>query len=40
LKSQEAAELHAARSGHANFSETTEELKPLSEEEKKKQLEL
>lgn len=40
LKSPEAAELHAARSGHANFSETTEEVKPLTEEEKKKQLEL
>jgi len=32
-------QLHAARSGHSNFSESTEEIKPLTEEEKKQQLE-
>jgi UBX domain-containing protein 1/4 len=38
LKSTEAAEVHAARSGHSQFSESVEELKPLSEEEKQAQL--
>lgn len=33
-------EFHATKSGHANFSESTEEKKPLSEEEKKAQLRL
>lgn len=33
-------EFHATKSGHANFSETTEEKKPLTEEEKKAQLRL
>lgn len=33
------AEFHASKSGHENFSESTEELKPLTEEEKKKKLE-
>lgn len=32
------AEFHASKSGHENFSESTEELKPLTEEEKKKKL--
>ena len=32
-------QMHAARTGHKNFSESTEEIKPLSEEEKKAQLE-
>lgn len=32
-------QFHAARSGHSNFSESTEEIKPLTEEEKKQQLE-
>ena len=32
-------QLHAARSGHSNFSESAEEIKPLTEEEKKQQLE-
>ena len=32
-------QLHAARSGHSNFSESTEEIKPLTEEEKKQQAE-
>lgn len=31
-------EFHAAKSGHDNFSESTEEKKPLTEEEKKEQL--
>ena len=31
--------MHAARSGHSNFSESTEEIKPLTEEEKKQQQE-
>lgn len=33
-------EYHAAKSGHSSFSESTEEKKPLSEEEKKEQLRL
>lgn len=33
------AELHAVKSGHVNFSETTEAIKPLTEEEKKAKLE-
>lgn len=33
------AEFHASKSGHENFSESTEELKPLTEEEKKQKLE-
>lgn len=32
------AEFHASKSGHENFSESTEEVKPLSEEEKKAKL--
>jgi len=38
LKSEDEAQLHATRSGHANFSESTEEVKPLTEEERKAQL--
>ena len=33
-------QLHAARSGHSNFSESTEEIKPLTEDEKKQQQEM
>lgn len=33
-------EFHATKSGHANFSESTEERKPLTEEEKKAQMRL
>lgn len=33
-------EFHATKSGHSNFSESTEEKKPLTEEEKKAQLAL
>lgn len=32
------AEFHASKSGHENFSESTEELKPLTDEEKKQKL--
>ena len=39
LRSALDAEAHAAKSGHANFAETTEEIKPLTEEEKKQKLE-
>lgn len=38
LKSENEVQLHATRSGHANFSESVEEVKPLTEEEKKAQL--
>lgn len=38
FKSQLEVEFHAAKSGHSNFSESTEEKKPLTEEEKKEQL--
>lgn len=33
-------EFHATKSGHNSFSESTEEKKPLTEEEKKEQLKL
>lgn len=33
-------EFHATKSGHANFSESSEEKKPLTEEEKKAQMKL
>lgn len=39
LKSENDVQMHAARSGHSNFSESTEEIKPLTEEEKKQQQE-
>lgn len=39
-KDQGEAEFHAAKSGHSNFSESTEEKKPLTEEEKKQQLQM
>jgi len=38
LKSEDEVQLHATRTGHANFSESVEEVKPLTEEEKKAQL--
>lgn len=31
--------MHAGRTGHQNFAESTEEIKPLTEEEKKKTME-
>lgn len=38
LKSEADAQAHAARTQHSNFSESVEEIKPLTEEEKKVQL--
>ncbi|KAK3702567.1 hypothetical protein RRG08_042560 [Elysia crispata] len=38
LKSEMDAQAHAARTQHSNFSESIEEIKPLTEEEKKEQL--
>ena len=37
LKDMDAAEFHAAKTGHANFAESTEEKKPLTAEEKEEQ---
>ncbi|KAL1612279.1 hypothetical protein SLS60_000503 [Paraconiothyrium brasiliense] len=39
FRSTAQAEFHATKSGHDNFSESTEEIKPLTEEEKKQKLE-
>lgn len=39
FRSTAQAEFHATKSGHENFSESTEEIKPLTEEEKKQKLE-
>ncbi|PVH98515.1 hypothetical protein DM02DRAFT_44083 [Periconia macrospinosa] len=39
LRGQAQAEWHASKTEHVNFSESTEELKPLTEEEKKQRLE-
>ena len=38
LRSTIEAEAHAAKTSHSNFSESTEEIKPLTEEEKKQKL--
>lgn len=38
LKSAAFASFHAEKSGHTNFEESTEEIKPLTEEEKKQKL--
>ncbi|XP_071833467.1 UBX domain-containing protein 1-like isoform X2 [Apostichopus japonicus] len=38
IKSTEEAEMHAARTSHQNFSESTEEVKPLTEDERKQQM--
>ncbi|XP_005106367.1 UBX domain-containing protein 1-A [Aplysia californica] len=38
LKSEIDAQAHAARTQHTDFSESTEEIKPLTEEEKKEQM--
>lgn len=38
FKTQVEIEFHAAKSGHSNFAESTEEKKPLTEEEKREQL--
>ncbi|XP_048586395.1 UBX domain-containing protein 1 [Nematostella vectensis] len=39
LRSENDVQFHAARTGHANFSESTEEIKPLTAEEKQRNLE-
>lgn len=39
FRSQAQAEWHASKTDHTNFSESTEEVKPLTEEEKKAKLE-
>lgn len=38
FKTQIEVEFHAAKSGHVDFSESTEEKRPLTEEEKREQL--
>lgn len=38
FKSQLEVEYHATKSGHSNFSESTDEKKPLTDEEKQEQL--
>lgn len=38
LRSTAQAEWHASKTGHENFAESTEEIKPLTEEEKKQKL--
>jgi hypothetical protein len=39
FRSTDQASFHSTKSGHENFSESTEEIKPLTEEEKKQKLE-
>ncbi|ERT01783.1 UBX domain protein [Sporothrix schenckii 1099-18] len=39
FRSQATAEFHASKSGHTDFAESTEEIAPLTEEEKKARLE-
>ena len=39
LRSHAQAEFHATKTGHVDFSESTEEIAPLTEEEKKEKLE-
>ena len=39
FRSQAQAEIHASRTEHVNFAESTEEIVPLTEEEKKAKLE-
>ncbi|KAI8481308.1 UBX domain-containing protein 1-like isoform X2 [Branchiostoma floridae x Branchiostoma belcheri] len=38
LRTENDVQMHAVRSGHQSFSESTEEIKPLTEEEKQEQL--
>lgn len=38
FKTSEEVEFHAVKSGHTNFSESTEEKKPLTEEEKQQKV--
>lgn len=40
FKNQDEMEFHAAKTNHSSFSESTEEKKPLTEEERKAQLAL
>lgn len=40
FKTQLEVEYHASKTGHGNFSESTEEKKPLTEEERQEQLRL
>lgn len=40
FKNQMEVEYHAAKSGHSNFSESTEEKKPLTEDERRSQMAL
>ena len=40
LRSEIDVQAHAAKTGHSSFSESTEEIKPLTAEEKARQLEL
>ncbi|KAJ2691706.1 hypothetical protein H4R19_006304 [Coemansia spiralis] len=40
FKNEDLAQYHAVKSGHTDFAQSTEAVKPLSEEEKKAQLEL
>lgn len=40
FEDQVEAEYHAVKTGHSNFSESNEEKKPLTEEERKQQLRL
>lgn len=39
FRSMEAAEFHASKTQHTDFAESTEEIAPLTEDEKKKRLE-
>ena len=39
LRDADAAQAHAVRTGHSQFSESTDQIRPLTEEEKKAQLE-
>ncbi|KAF7259460.1 hypothetical protein EG68_03352 [Paragonimus skrjabini miyazakii] len=39
LRNEEEVQIHSARTGHVNYSESTEEVKPLTEEERKAQME-
>ena len=38
LRNMDDAQFHAVKSGHSNFSESTEEKKPLTKEEKEAQI--
>lgn len=38
LKSADDIQMHSARTGHAKYLESTEEIKPLTEEEKRAQI--